>query len=225
MDIAGLQPEPVHRRQSADGIAALAVPHQLRLCRGARGEIQQHRIVGPVGPSGVNASGNSAACSKAQPAVLLRGRADDDANEPVAAEAGEFRDLVLRRHHHLGAAAIEPVAQFVRRQQRGGGDHHDAELHRRQHGLPQRHDIAEQQQQMIAALQPLRAQEIRDLVGAARQRRERQLGLAVAAGIDDPQRRRDPCCRRLRASSASNQSSAQLNGTGSGQRKPATALS
>ena len=46
MDIAGLQAEPVHRRQAADRIAALAVPHQFRLRRGARGEIEQHRVFG-----------------------------------------------------------------------------------------------------------------------------------------------------------------------------------
>jgi len=42
---------------------------------------------------------------------------------------------------------------------------------------------------MIAALQPLRPQEIRDLVRTAGQRGERQFGFAVTAGIDDPQRR------------------------------------
>ena len=41
---------------------------------------------------------------------------------------------------------------------------------------------------MIAALEPLRPQEVRDLIGAARQRGERKLRLAVAAGIDNPQR-------------------------------------
>src|SRR5580704_2348020 len=41
---------------------------------------------------------------------------------------------------------------------------------------------------MVAALEPLRAQEIRDLVGAGRQRRKRKSCLLVAAGIDDPQR-------------------------------------
>ena len=47
MDVAGLQPEPVHGRQMPDRIAALAVPHQLWFCGGAGGEIEQHRIVGP----------------------------------------------------------------------------------------------------------------------------------------------------------------------------------
>ena len=77
---------------------------------------------------------------------------------------------------------------------------------------------------MIAALQPLRAQEVGDLVGAPRQRGEGELCLAVAAGVDDPQRRA-VLAVGIRASSASNQSSAQLNGTGSGQRNPFTAAS
>jgi hypothetical protein len=124
-----------------------------------------------------------------EPALLLRRRTDHNANKLITAEAREFRDLVLGRHHDPGTAAIEPVAQLIRRQQRGRGDHHHPELHCRQHGLPQRNDIAEQQQKMIAALEPLRAQEVCDLIGTARQRPERQLCFAIAAGIDDPQRR------------------------------------
>ena len=44
--VARLQAEPVHGRQRAHGVAAMAVPHQLRLGGGARGEIEQERIVG-----------------------------------------------------------------------------------------------------------------------------------------------------------------------------------
>ena len=50
MDIAGLQSEPVHRRQRADGIAALAVAHELWLGCSARGELEQHGIVSLGGP-------------------------------------------------------------------------------------------------------------------------------------------------------------------------------
>ena len=56
----------------------------------------------------------------------------------------ELADLVLRGRDRLGAAALEPVAQFIGRQQRGGGDDHHAELDGGKHGFPQRHDIAEQ---------------------------------------------------------------------------------
>jgi hypothetical protein len=41
---------------------------------------------------------------------------------------------------------------------------------------------------VIAAFQALRAQEIGDLVGATRQRREGQFCFAVMTGIDDPER-------------------------------------
>jgi hypothetical protein len=51
---------------------------------------------------------------------------------------------------------------------------------------------------MVAAFQALRMQEIRNLVGTARQRGERQLCLAVAAGINDPQRRAVAALRVLR---------------------------
>ena len=85
----------------------------------------------------------------------------------IAAETGEFRDLVLRRHHGLCAAAIEPVAQLVRRQQRSRGNNHHPKLYRRKHGLPQRNDVSEQQQKVIAAFQTLGSQEISGLIGAA----------------------------------------------------------
>jgi hypothetical protein len=98
---------------------------------------------------------------------MRRRGVDDDLTNARGLQAAELGDLVLCRHHKLGAAAIEPVLQFIRGQQRGGRNDDDAELDRRQHGLPQRHHIAEQQQQMIAALQPLRAQEIGNLIGAA----------------------------------------------------------
>ena len=42
---------------------------------------------------------------------------------------------------------------------------------------------------MVATLQPLCTQEVRNLVGTARQRGKGELGFLVAAGIDDPQRR------------------------------------
>src|SRR3954471_3088521 len=45
---------------------------------------------------------------------------------------------------------------------------------------------------MIAALEPLRTQEVRDLVGAAGQRSKGQFGMPIAAGIDNPQRRAVP---------------------------------
>ena len=45
VDVAGQQPQPVHRRQMPDRIGPVRVQHQLRLRRRAGGEIQQQRIV------------------------------------------------------------------------------------------------------------------------------------------------------------------------------------
>ena len=157
MDVARLQPEPEHRRQRADRIAALAVPHQFWFCGGARGEIEQHRVIGMGRAVRRKVFRRIRRLFERKPAVVLGRRTDHDADQIVAAEAGKLRDLILRGHHHPRLAAIEPVAQFVGRKQRGGGDHDHAEFHRRQHGLPQRRDIAEQQQQMITALHALRA--------------------------------------------------------------------
>ena len=184
----GCKPEPVHGRERADGIAALAVKHQLGLGRGARGEVQQHRLVGcgrSIRREGFRSIGG---LFERDPAVNPGRGADDDPHQFVGTQLGKFCDLVLRRHHGPRTAAIEPILQFVRRQQGGCGDHDHAELDGRQHGLPQRHDVAEQQQQVVATLQPLRAQKIRDLVGASRQRRKGEFRFAVLTGIDDPER-------------------------------------
>ncbi len=87
MDIAGLQPEPVHRREAADGVAALAVPHQFWFCCRARGEIQQHWIVS------IGRSVRRKRLRKIhglfvrQPALLLRRRTHYNANKLIAAEA------------------------------------------------------------------------------------------------------------------------------------------
>jgi len=77
---------------------------------------------------------------------------------------------------------------------------------------------------MVAALQPLRAQEICDLIGAADSTaNDNFVSLLLPASTIHSAGR--SLLSGLRASSASNQSSAQLNGAGSGQRNPATALS
>ncbi len=86
-----------------------------------------------------------------------------------------------------GSAAIEAVDEIIARQQRRRRDHDGAQFHRRQHHLPQRHDIAEHQQDAVAAPDPERPQMVRDPV--------RPLGylgkaqpLLAAALVDDPQR-------------------------------------
>ena len=146
MNIARLQPEPVHGRQPANRVAALAMAHQFRFGRRSRREIQQQGIIGVCRRFRREDLREFAGFLVAQPAFLLRGRVDHDPNELLFAETGEFCDLILRGHHSSGSATVKPVVQFVWRQQRGGGDHHDAELHCREHRLPQRDHVAEQQQ-------------------------------------------------------------------------------
>ena len=46
MDVAGLQADPVHRRQVTDRVADLGVLDQLRLTRRTGGEVEQQRVVG-----------------------------------------------------------------------------------------------------------------------------------------------------------------------------------
>ena len=88
------------------------MPHQFRLGGRARGEIEQHRIVGRVGPSGAKGSGEVRRVLERQPAVV-RGLLRRPRCGPVCRRRGlEFRDLVLRGHHYFGPAAIEPITQL-----------------------------------------------------------------------------------------------------------------
>jgi hypothetical protein len=50
------------------------------------------------------------------------------------------------------APARNPIGDVIRRKQRGGGDDHRAQLHHRQHGLPQRRNVAQHEQHAVAAL-------------------------------------------------------------------------
>ena len=83
-----------------------------------------------------------------------------------------------------GAAALEPVGEIVCGQQRRCGDDHGAELHRRQHDFPQRDDVAEHQQDAVAAFDAEGAQAVGDAVGPFGQFGEGEPGGAVA---DDDQ--------------------------------------
>ena len=76
MDVARLQPDPVHRRQVADRIALVGVQHQLGLRGGARGEVEEQRDRRPPSaPSGANvASAPSASANDCQPAGACRPR-------------------------------------------------------------------------------------------------------------------------------------------------------
>ena len=98
----------------------------------------------------------------------------------------KFRRVGCVRHHETRAATGEAVLQIITGEQRRRGDHHRAELHRRQHHLPQRHNIAEHEQNAVPALHTKRAQPIGDTVGGGGKLGKAYLRRAIA---DDFQRR------------------------------------
>ena len=187
MHVAGLQTEPVHRRQRAHGIAAMAVPHQLGLGGGARGEIEQERIVG-VGRTVRRELGRPfVGIAERLPAVDRR-RTRRDERDAVARQAGALGDLVLVGHDHARTAALDAVGQLLAGEQRRRRDHDDAQLHGRQHDLPQRRHVVEDEQEMVAAPEPLLAQIVGDLVRARGQLGKGEFRLPARRHIDDPER-------------------------------------
>jgi hypothetical protein len=63
-------------------------------------------------------------------------------------------------------AALEPVPQVLRREQRRRRDDDRPELHRGQHDLPDLHAVREHHQDALAALDPVPAQEHRHAIRA-----------------------------------------------------------
>jgi hypothetical protein len=85
-----------------------------------------------------------------------------------------------------GAAALDAVDQ-VRRAEGGGGRHdHRAELHHREHRLPQLDLVAEHEDDAVALGHAVRPQPRRYLVGAAHQLGEGE-AKGVAILLDDVQ--------------------------------------
>ena len=157
MDVAGPQAEAEHGREVADRIARVAVQHQLRPRRRARGEIEQQRIVGPRRAIGREIGAVLQQVGVVEPAG--RRAANRDAHGVLAA-ADEFVDLGAIGDDKAGASARETVVDVGAAELRRRGDHDEAELHRRQRRDPQRRDVAEHQQQPVAALGAERAQAV-----------------------------------------------------------------
>ena len=89
MDVAGLETQAVHGREMADRIARVGVDDELRPRRRARGEIEQHRVVGQRRPVGQEARVRTEQRGERPPA--LRRRADRDALEPRLRHRRTFR--------------------------------------------------------------------------------------------------------------------------------------
>ena len=104
MHVVGLQAEPVHRRQMADRIAGVRVHHQLRLRRGAGGEIEQQRVARPRRRVGFEMRARPQQLAPVAPA--RRRAADGDARQQAVAASLEFR-----RRRRLGDDQADAAAR------------------------------------------------------------------------------------------------------------------
>ena len=185
MHVAGTQAEPIHGRQMPDRIALMTVQHELGRRRGAGGEIKKERIVGAGFAVGRELRRRVVAFFVRHPAG--RRAADGDACV-IAGQLGEFRRDVGGGDDVAHAAAREAVGKVVAREQHGRRHDHRAELHRRQHAFPERGDIAEHEQNTVAAAHAESAQRVGDAVRTFAQLRKGELGLARIL-VGEPQRR------------------------------------
>jgi len=186
--VAGLQADPVHRRQMPHRVALVAVQHQLGLGRGARGEVQEQRVVGPGRGVGDVRRGRLQRGRVVLPARRHLARRSTDHDARVI--AGEHVELGRGRRsadHVPDGTALEAVGQIVGADQRGGGHDHRAQLHARQHGFPQRHLVGQQQHHAVPARHAQPAQPVGHLRRALGHAREAELVLAAVL-VDDPQR-------------------------------------
>ena len=101
MNVARLQPEPVHGRKSADRVTTLAMAHQFRLCRCSGGEIQQQRIVGFGRPVRREDFRKLVRLLVIQPTVLHGWGVDDNANELLRAKTFEVLTYLVERPGRL----------------------------------------------------------------------------------------------------------------------------
>ena len=185
MHVARLQAQHVDRRKMADGIALMAVQHHLGPRRRAGGEIEEQRIVG---------LGHALGRERARPVISIletvpAWRAAHGDPRIVAGELGEARGERGRHDRVADAAALEPVLEVRFGQERGRGNDDGAQFHQREHRLPQRTNVRQQQEHAVAARDAERAQVVRDLVRARLQFAEAQSLLGLA---DEPQRRAVP---------------------------------
>ncbi len=185
VDVPRLQPDPVHRGQVAHRVGHLGVLHQLGLGRGARGEVEQQRVAGPGRPVRGELGAGLIRIGIAMPAGGSGRGANDDAG-PVPAEPVKLRPELLLGHHVPDVAPVDAVGEVVRAEQGTGRDDHHAELDRGEDDLPQFGDVAQHEQQPVAAPGAEGAQPVGHLVRPGRQLAVGQRGRAALG--DHPQR-------------------------------------
>ena len=116
-----------------DGIALVAVFHQLRLRGCAGGEVEQHRIIG--GRRAVRREVCACRVGVIQGGPAGRGAADNDAGV-FTLDIGELGRICGADDDVADAAAIEPIEQVVAGEQRRRRDDDRAQLDGGQHHLP-----------------------------------------------------------------------------------------
>ncbi len=190
MHVARLEADPVHGRQVAGRVRGVRVLDELGLAGGARGEVQQQRVVGVSGVGRLEVGGGVHRGGEVGPA--LRGAAHGDALV-VAGDGGETLGQLVAGDHVLDAAARDAVPQVALREQGGGRDDHRTELDHGQHHVPQLDLVGEHEQDPVARLHAALAQPVGRAVGADPHLVERVLGLGGLAApvvlLDDPQGR------------------------------------
>ncbi|MCY1302341.1 hypothetical protein D9M70_519910 [compost metagenome] len=117
----------------------------------------------------------------------LHGLADGDAAQ-VVGQAVELAGIGTAGDHMADPAALQAVAQVIGGEQGGGRDQHGAELEGGKHDVPQRHLVAQHQQDALAALHAQLAQVVGHAVGTAGQLLEAE-ALFAALVADYPERR------------------------------------
>ncbi len=178
--VTGLQPQDIHRAEMPDRIALMAVLHELGFGGGAGCEVEQQRVGWARLAIRREIGGWRRQVFVTVPARHIAGA---DQREALG-DSLELRRLGRAGDDVAHPAPLEAIQQVGLREQRAGGNDHCAELHRRQHHLPQRHHIAEHQQDAVAALHAQRAQPVGDAAGAFGQLGEGQLGGAFANDLE-----------------------------------------
>lgn len=133
MDVPRPDTRPVHRRQVPNGIRGVAVLDQLGLRGRTRGEVQQQRVRGPRPPI------RRESCRRALSVTVRKPPGDRPANSNTRVAAGnplELRDVGRSHHHVASLSPLDAITEVTGPKQRGRGDDHRPELHRRQDRLP-----------------------------------------------------------------------------------------